>query len=50
MDIKAEHFERKVVQLESERDTYERKVEDLTAKYNGIKQELDETINSLNDM
>ncbi|GJJ79095.1 tropomyosin, fungi type [Entomortierella parvispora] len=50
MDIKAEHFERKVVQLETDRDNYERKVEDLTTKYNGIKLELDETINSLNDM
>ena len=50
MDIKAEHFERKVQQLENERDTYERKVEDLTTKYNGIKLELDETLKSLDDL
>lgn len=50
MDIKAEHFERKVQQLENDRDTYERKVEDLTTKYNGIKLELDETLKSLEDL
>ncbi|KAG0324220.1 hypothetical protein BG000_002301, partial [Podila horticola] len=50
MDIKSEHFERKVQQLENERDTYERKVEDLTEKYTGIKEELDRTLASLDDM
>ncbi|KAG0004963.1 hypothetical protein BGZ65_012289, partial [Modicella reniformis] len=50
MDIKAEHFERKVQQLENERDVYERKVEELTLKYNGIKTELDETLKSLDDL
>lgn len=50
MDIKAEHFERKVQQLESEREVYERKVEELTMKYNGIKSELDETLKSLDDL
>ena len=50
MDIKAEHFERKVQQLENERDTYERKVEDLNSKYNGIKLVLDDTLTSLDDL
>jgi tropomyosin len=50
MDIKAEHFERKVQQLENERDTYERKVDELTQKYNGIKVELEETLKALDDM
>lgn len=50
VDIKAEHFERKVQQLENDRDTYDRKVEELTEKYNGIKKELDDTLKSLDDM
>ena len=50
MDIKAEHFERKVQQLEGQRDTYENKIVELTEKYDGIKKELDETLKSLDDM
>ncbi|KAF9967112.1 hypothetical protein BGZ70_000087 [Mortierella alpina] len=50
MDIKAEHFERKVQQLESQRDAYETKIVELTEKYDGIKKELDETLKSLEDM
>lgn len=50
MDIKAEHFERKVQQLESQRDAYETKIAELTEKYDGIKKELDETLKSLEDL
>ncbi|KAF9583652.1 hypothetical protein BGW38_008936 [Lunasporangiospora selenospora] len=50
MDVKAEQFERKVQQLENDKGVYERKLEDMVAKYNGIKQELDDTIKSLEDI
>ncbi|KAF9112454.1 hypothetical protein BGX27_003376 [Mortierella sp. AM989] len=50
MDIKAEQFERKVQQLEKERSDYEIKVEELTVKYNSAKEELDNTLKSLDDM
>ena len=40
-DVKAGHFERKVQALESERDNWETKYEEMAAKYKTIKEELE---------
>jgi tropomyosin len=42
VDVKAEHFERKVTSLESDRDALEKKLDEMTAKYRAVKDELDE--------
>lgn len=41
-DVKAEHFERKVVSLEASAEEWEKKYEELQAKYLTVKSELDE--------
>ncbi|KAJ4425252.1 tropomyosin-2 [Gnomoniopsis sp. IMI 355080] len=41
-DVKAGHFERKVQALESERDSWETKYEEMAKKYADIKKELEE--------
>ena len=42
VDVKAEHFERQVARVESERDAWEKKYEDAQEKYNVSKRELEE--------
>lgn len=42
MDVKAEHFERQVARVESERDAMEKKYEDMRALYEASKKELEE--------
>ena len=44
VDIKAEHFERQVTRVEQERDSWEKKFEEMQEKYADSKRELDETI------
>ena len=41
-DVKAGHYERKVQALETERDQWEQKYEDMSKKYNETKKELDD--------
>jgi tropomyosin len=40
--VKAGHFERKVQALETERDTWESKYEEMAAKYAKVQKELEE--------
>lgn len=42
VDVKAEHFERQVTRIESERDAMEKKYEEVVEKYNVSKRELEE--------
>lgn len=41
-DVKAGHFERKVQALENDRDTWEKKYEEMAAKYNAVQKELED--------
>jgi tropomyosin, fungi type len=41
-DVKAGHFERKVQALESDRDQWEQKYEDMAAKYKTVQKELED--------
>jgi len=41
-DVKAGHFERKVQALETERDTWESKYEEMAKKYAQVQKELEE--------
>lgn len=41
-DVKAGHFERKVQALESERDTWESKYEEMAKKHADLKKELED--------
>ena len=41
-DVKAGHYERKVQALETTRDQWEEKFEEMLGKYNQVKKELDE--------
>lgn len=49
-DVKAGHLERKVQALESERDNWEKKYEDMALKYNTVQKELEEFQTSLSDI
>jgi tropomyosin len=49
-DVKAEHFERKVQQLEAITQTQEEKIETLQAKLEELQKAYDETYNSLMDL
>lgn len=42
VDVKAEHFERQVTRIESERDTWEKKYEEAAEAHNISKRELEE--------
>jgi tropomyosin, fungi type len=50
VDVKAEHFERKVTSLERERDALEKKVDEITEKYQAAKAELDEVNAQLDNL
>lgn len=49
-DVKCGHFERKVQALESERDQWEKKFEDMAEKYHATRKELNEFAQSINDI
>ena len=50
VDVKAEHFERKVTSLERERDGLEKKVDEIQEKYLAAKAELDEVNAQLDNL
>jgi tropomyosin len=43
-DVKAGHFERKVQALEADRDSWEKKYEEMAKKYADTKKELDDFV------
>jgi tropomyosin len=47
VDVKAEHFERQVQRAEQERDQWEKKYEEMDAKYRHSKAELDELVTNM---
>ncbi|KAJ1546530.1 hypothetical protein HK096_004966 [Nowakowskiella sp. JEL0078] len=49
-ELESEKFERKSKQLDSEKLGLEKNVEDLTAKYNVVKAELESTLKGLEDL
>ncbi|KAJ1559414.1 hypothetical protein HK096_000632 [Nowakowskiella sp. JEL0078] len=49
-ELESEKFERKSKQLDSEKLTLEKTVEDLTTKYNVVKAELESTLKGLEDL
>ena len=49
-DVKAEHYERKVATVESERDMWEKKYEECNDKFKQCQEELDKICQQLNDM
>lgn len=48
--MRSEQFERKAKQLESEKFELERRVEDMTTKYNAVKAELATTLQGLEEL
>lgn len=50
MDVKSEHFERRVAGLETERDAIEKKYEAMVEQFNATKAELDEMHKQLEDL
>ena len=46
-DLKAGHFERKVQALESERDQWVTKFEEMSAKYENSKKEVDDLLREM---
>lgn len=50
VDVKSEHFERRVAGLETERDAIEKKYEAMVEQYNTTKAELDEMHKQLEDL
>ena len=50
VDVKAEHFERKVTSLERERDDLEKKLDEMTEKHKSAKAELDEVNAQLDNL
>ena len=49
-DVKAGHFERKVQALESERDQWETKYEDMSKKYQALQKELEDLQNEIGNI
>lgn len=49
-DVKAGHFERKVQALESARDQWESKYEEMAKKYADTKKELDEFVSEIGNI
>ena len=49
-DVKAEHYERKVATVESERDAWEKKYEESHDKFKLAQEELDKIAQQLNDL
>ena len=50
VDVKSEHFERRVAGLEQERDALEGKFEEMQEKYLSAKRELEELHKQLEDL
>lgn len=50
VDVKAEHFERQVQRLEAERDSWEKKCEDVQALYQASKKDLDDLVRSMQEI
>lgn len=50
MDVKSEHFERRVAGLETERDAIEKKYEAMLEQYSTAKAELDDMHKQLEDL
>ncbi len=49
-DVKAGHYERKVQALESSRDQWETKYEEMAKKYNDTKKELDDFVSEIGNI
>lgn len=49
-DVKAGHLERKVQALEVERDTWEKKYEEMAKKFNDVQKELEEFQAQISDI
>jgi tropomyosin len=49
-DVKAEHYERKVATVESERDMWEKKYEECHEKFKAGQDELNKITQALNDL
>ncbi|KAI9352916.1 tropomyosin like-domain-containing protein [Obelidium mucronatum] len=50
LEVHSEHHERKAKQIDTEKVDLEKKYEDLTARYNAVKAELEATLKSLEDL
>ncbi|KAJ3245382.1 phosphatidyl inositol kinase [Chytriomyces hyalinus] len=50
LEVHSEHHERKAKQIDTEKVDLEKKYEELTAKYNAVKAELEATLKSLEDL
>lgn len=50
VDVKSEHFERRVAGLETERDSIEKKYETIVEQHAATKAELDEMHKQLEDL
>lgn len=50
VDVKSEHFERRVAGLETERDALEKKYETMVEQHTATKAELDEMHKQLEDL
>lgn len=50
VDVKSEHFERRVAGLETERDSIEKKYEAMLEQYSAAKAELDDMHKQLEDL
>lgn len=50
VDVKSEHFERRVAGLETERDAIEKKYEAMVEQFNATKAELEEMHKQLEDL
>ena len=49
-DVKAGHYERKVQALETERDQWESKYEEMAKKYSDTKKELDDFVTEISNV
>jgi len=49
-DVKAGHYERKVQALETERDQWEAKYEEMSTKYKTVKKELEDFQQEIGNM
>ncbi|KAJ3179344.1 hypothetical protein HDU87_002953 [Geranomyces variabilis] len=50
LELSSEQAERRAKQLDGEKSDLERRLEDMTQKYNVVKQELDSTLKGLEDL
>jgi tropomyosin len=50
LELEVEQHARKAKQLEDEKHVLEKKLDEMVAKYNVVKQELDSTLKGLEDL